>query len=210
MQRVIRYFQNDLAMFRDYYQNGQEQIDNTNFYALRRTSLITTLLLAMALVLMFSTDQHWELSAPCAVVLMIHLFLCVALHARAQWIREKPGMIRTLSLVFLLSMLALAAYLSSYGMQDLPGLFFAPFTIVLTMIFILPAWQSYSSLIVATAYFTWMSMTVKDSSNFQLDLTIAATTLLLGMIGITELYSVRLKEYRLRCELMRRSSVASA
>ena len=93
MQRVIRYFQNDLAMFRDYYQNGQEQIDNTNFYALRRTSLITTLLLAMALVLMFSTDQHWELSAPCAVVLMIHLFLCVALHARAQWIREKPGML---------------------------------------------------------------------------------------------------------------------
>jgi diguanylate cyclase (GGDEF)-like protein len=207
MQRVIRYFKNDLALFREYYQNGQEQIDNTNFYALRRTSLITTLLLAGALILMFSTDQRWELEAPCALVLMLHLFLCVALHARTKALRERPSLIRILSLFFLLSMLTLAAYLSTYGMEDAPGVYFAPFAIVLTMIFILPAWQSYTALTLTTIYFAWMSATVKDTFTFQIDLTLAATTLLLGMIGITELYSVRLKEYRLRSELMRRSSM---
>jgi diguanylate cyclase (GGDEF)-like protein len=190
----------------NYTQYAREEIENTNFYLLKHISMLSTALLALALAALMLTGAVLSTVVSCAVTFMLHMSLCVVVHSRSEEIIRHFRAIHVLTLFYLGSLLALTAYLSAFGTGNQPGVFFAPIVIVLTMIFILPAWQSSVTLSLASVLFVWMSSLAKTYAVFHTDLSIAGATVLFGLIAIYEFYMVRIREYHLQSELMKRSS----
>jgi diguanylate cyclase (GGDEF)-like protein len=130
------------------------------------------------------------------------VFVCHSI-VRLQW---RTRLIRALCLGLLLSLLILLVFATTFGMKDEPGIFFAPFVIVLSIIFILPLWQSGVFITAATVSFLLLSYAYKAPRNFELDVAMGIAGWGLSAIANYEIINLRLRDFRMRCELIRQSS----
>lgn len=195
-----------MLKYSEYTRYAHEEIESTNFYLLKNISLLSTAMLALALAALMITGAALNIVIFCATTFALHLSLCVIVHARAEQIIGHMRVVHAITLGYLWSLLLFSAYFCTYGTANIPGVFFAPIVIVLTMVFILPVWQGVASICGATIVFVWMSFLAKAHGIFMEDLLIALSAVIFSLTALYELYIVRIREYHLQSELMRRSS----
>lgn len=204
-QKLAGYMDDHNELFRD----GWEQVAAGNLQMLQRSTVIATFFVALALVLVVLYRPMQNLIAALAGGLVFVGCMALYVNAKSALLRWRPRLINFLCFVHLGSMTALLIYNCTMGLIRDPGLLFAPFMIVLSMTFVMPAWKSVLFLNAAILAFVVASYEQKPADVFSFDLTMAIVTWLLSHVTGMELLRLRIREYRQRRELMHMSSTDS-
>ncbi len=186
-----------------------EQIALTNLQMLRRASFISVGILLLYLVLSVATARPLNVIVAYALGLLVQLGFMGFLHASGDRLRWRTRVIQGMCLFFVLSLLAIVVYIGAIGMRDEPGIFFSPMTIVLSMLFILPFWHNVTFITATTVAFVTLSALNKAAAEFQLDVSTAILTWVLSITADFVVLDLRVRDLRLRGELMRRSCTDS-
>ncbi|NLI22051.1 MAG: GGDEF domain-containing protein [Clostridiales bacterium] len=189
-----------------FFQDGWEYIATSNLHMLLRCSCIVVGVLAVYVTVSFLAGYNTLTKVAYCAGLAAHGAFCVYLHRQASRLTWRTRLIQALCQLFLLSLLGLVAFVAAVGMRHEPGLFFAPFTLVLSMIFILPPRRIIVMVTVMTAAFLLASLRLKRYDVFRLDLAMGLVCWTLCVIVDMEILHMRLRDYRLRTELTRLSS----
>lgn len=204
-QKLAGYMDDHNELFRD----GWEQVAAGNLQMLQRSTVIATFFVALALVLVVLYRPMQNLIAALAGGLVFVGCTALYVNAKGALLRWRPRLINFLCFTYLSSMTALLIYNCTMGLIRDPGLLFAPFMIVLSMTFVMPAWKSMLFLNAAILAFIVASYEQKPADVFSFDLTMAIVTWLLSHVTGMELLRLRIREYRQRRELMHMSSTDS-
>ena len=189
-----------------FFQNGWEYISANNLRMLKRSSTIAAGMIAVFLLFAHLNHNSAAVRIAYAIGLIFDGFFCVSIHLNQKRLRWRTRVIQWLCVLYLLEMFTLIVYTGTLGSPNMPGIFFAPFILVLSMVFIFHAWQNAALFSAATAAFLWLSHLSKTPELFQLDWYIGAVTWILTLIVNFEILHMRLRDYHLRLELEHRSS----
>lgn len=127
--------------------------------------------------------------------------MAVYTHLQYRSLRWRTRLTRALCMLYLMVMVALMIYISTIGLPDRPSLYYSPMLILLSMLFIMPFWHNVMVIALATAAFLLVSASVKAPQVFNLDVSMAMTTLVLSLTADFVALSARLRDHRLRSEL---------
>lgn len=198
-----------VADSRGFFENGWEYISTGNLHMLKRCSNIAVGVILAYLVAAIVSDCSYDIKAVYAGSLLFHGLFCVYIHLNAARLKWRTRVIQWLCLLFLLSLLMTVVYIAAIGMNNEPGIYFAPLTIVLSMVFILRVWQSAAIVTFTTALFIFLSSRYKVYHMFQLDVSMGIVAWVLSMIADLEILHLRLRDFRLRSDLMHLSCTDS-
>lgn len=191
------------------YKSCWEQIAVTNLQMLRRVSYISVGILVLYLTLSIVTARPMNVIGAYALGLLVQIGFAAFIHASGERLRWRTRVIQALCLFFVLSLLAVVVYIGAIGMRDEPGIYFSPMTIVLSMLFILPFWYNVTFVTATTAVFVVLSSLHKAAAEFQLDVSMAILTWVLCITSDFVALDLRVRDMRLRSELMHRSCTDS-
>lgn len=194
---------------RGFFKNGWEYISTSNLHMLKHCSNIAVGVIFGYLVAAFLFNWAYDIKIACAGCLFFHGLFCVYIHLNATRLKWRTRLIQWLCLLFLLSLLMMVVYISAIGMNCEPGIYFAPLTIVLSMVFVMRVWKSTAIVTLTTALFILLSSQYKVYHTFQLDVSMGIVAWVLSMIINMELLHLRLRDYRLRSDLMHLSCTDS-
>lgn len=209
LHRLKDYVVGRMAAGREYYRDGSEYIADLNLHALQRYSIVTVLLLTACLFFIHIKGGLFTATVALEIAFTVHAGLWIIVYAFRKNLEGHAKAIQTLCLIFLMSMLTILVYLSTFGMPKAPAIFYSPFVLVLLMVFTLPMWQVAICVILSDAAFAWLSSVLKTADIFLLDMHTALITFALSLIIMGSFFSSRINNFRLRRELMRRSCTDS-
>lgn len=191
------------------YRSCWEQIAVTNLQMLKRVTYISVGILLLYLTLSIATNRPMGVIGAYAVGLLVQAGFAAFIHASGERLRWRTRVIQALCLFFILSLLAVVVYIGAIGMPDEPGIYFSPMTLVLSMLFILPFWYNVTFITTTTVIFVVLSSLHKAAAEFQLDVSMAILTWVLSITADFVVLDLRVRDLRLRSELMHRSCTDS-
>ena len=194
---------------RNFFQEGWDQIAMANLTMLKRSVWFAIIIVAGHLTVSVLHHEAGHIILAYSLGLVCQVIFCVIVFSQSDRLRWRPRVIQALCLLFVLILLALITYMATLGRLDEPGIFFAPFTLVLSMIMIWRLWQNTVLITMVIVAFLWISYTYKSPADYQIDVSLAVVTWILCLITNFELLNVRLRDYRLRSELVKLSCTDS-
>ena len=188
-----------------FFQDGWEYIATSNLHMLLRCSRIVVGVLAVYVTISFLSDYDTLTRTAYSASLVIYGGFSIYIRRKAPKLTWRTRLIQALCQLFLLSLMGLVAFVAAVGMRLQPGIFFAPFTLVLSMIFILPSRRIVVMVTTMTAAFLLASYRLKPYDVFRLDLAMGLVCWCLCVIVDLEILHMRLRDYHLRTDLTRLS-----
>ena len=186
-----------------------ELISINNLQMLGRASVIVVCILGCYAGFSWVVGSPPATKLAYAANLAMHGAFCIYIHRHAQRLRWRTRIIQVLCVLFMMSLMVLEVFMATYGRPEDPAIFFAPMTIVISVIFILPFRLTVTILTVASGLFVVLSSQLKTYHYFMLDTAMAVVALALSLILDYEMLDLRLRDFRLQDELMRLSCTDS-
>jgi diguanylate cyclase (GGDEF)-like protein len=203
---IRRSLENYVSLRSDFFRNGDQQIANANYFTLKRSTVVTIVILAIMEAAGGLTGQSAGFLFACLSALLWVVVITAITYGNGNNLRHRPRSVHALCLAFLLPLYMLTVYVSTAGIRDETGIFFSPFLLILTIAFVLPPWQTIVIVTASSCAFIWISMGIKAPEHFNQDIVTAAVTWALSLMATLEMLSIRLRDYHLQNELMYRSS----
>lgn len=198
-----------ISDIRCFFHEGWDQIAMANLTMLKRIEVFAIPFIAVQLMLSVLHHMPDHVIIAYSMGLACQVALGVTVYTRGDRFRWRPRLIQALSQFFIVTLMALVTYMATLGRADEPGILFAPFMLVLSMMMIRRLWQSYVLITAVVIVFLLGSYLSKSAVYFQQDLSLGVVTWILSLITNFELLNVRLRDYRLRSELVKLSCTDS-
>ena len=191
------------------YRKCWEQIASGNLHMLRVTSIIAVVLLFGLLIYSRLSNQPMIQARVYAVGLLFHGTYAILIYRGSDQLRWRTRVLRYVCILFSLSLMVMVVFSASVASKCEPGILFAPSMVVLSMLFILPFWQTFSLVTVMTGLFIGMSLLLKQPENARLDMVMGTLTWVICLATDLLVLDLRLREYCLRHDLLRLSCTDS-
>ena len=190
-----------LAEVQDFFQGNWDENATHNLYMLTKSSVVACAVMLGYLIYDLTCLNTLGANLICVSGLLIQLCFSVLIRRYGRRLRWRPRAIRAFCLIWQISLLGPMVYMATVGTPDMPSVFFAPFLLTLTMMFVLPPWQSVVLNTAAAGVFLLLSGWSKPPKVFQRDMISAAVTWALSLILCADVLLIRMKDYRQRREL---------
>jgi hypothetical protein len=169
---------------------------------------------AAALLVAFSAVSLWkgrpmEITLLYLACLATQLALYGVIRAQGTRLRWRTRVIGALCLGWLLLCWLDVVYIGTVGMPGEPDVYYAPLTLTLSMVFILPPWRTMAIVTAVSGCFILLSGLCKAPAIFLMDLNAALLCWVLCLVVNIELMNIRMRDERMRSELTRLSRTDS-
>ena len=191
------------------YRRCWEQIAHGNLYMLQISSVIAVVFLICLLAYAKVGERSLLQVQLYAIGLICHLIYAILIRHYADRLRWRTRVLRYVCILFTLSLMLLVVFSTSIACRREPGMLLAPSLVVLSMLFVLPLWQTFSMVTAMTLLFMGLCLMFKQPAEARLDLTMGAITWAICLVADAIVLDMRIREYSLRYELLRLSSVDS-
>lgn len=207
--RLLRTITAYASALRDYYGRCWEPIARSNLQMLRRMSALAVLVLSASVLAALLAHGVGLQMYFCVGGLVAHLVFAILLRIKEHTLRWRTRLIPLLCVLFVILQLVLVIGTGTVGMTGQPGIFFAPMTLLLSMMFIFPPWKTVLLVTVACVAFVGLSAQYKAPAQHALDMAIAGTTWVLCMLTDMVLLDLRVRDLYRQSELMQLSCLDS-
>lgn len=188
---------------RRFFRMDWEPIATHNLHMLRVGIGVATTLLIAFLAVSVWMGRPLEINLLYGACLVTQLALYAGIKAQGARLRWRTRVIGALCMGWLLLCWLDVVYIGTVGMPGEPDVYYAPLTLSLSMVFILPPWRTMTIVTVVSGCFILLSSLSKAPALFLQDFNAALLCWGLCLVVNIELMNIRMRDERMRSELTR-------
>lgn len=194
---------------RRFFRMEWESIATHNLHMLRLGLGVATAILVPVSVASVLKGRPMEITCLYLTCFAMQLVLYTGIRGQGTRLRWRTRVIGALCLGWLLLCWLTVVYSGTVGLPGEPDVFYAPLTLTLSMVFILPPWHTMAIVTAVSGGFVLLSGLCKVPALFLMDLNSALLCWILCLVVNIELTNIRMRDEKLRSELARLSKTDS-